>query len=128
MKPLRVRFVEDLILRRKVRGDGHLFYTDRPYRIEIDTDLGLLEYVVPEDRPTDLASIPTLIPRFVAQKVDVHIEAAVVHDDMYRRGLYDKDFADAVFLLGMEEAKVPWWRRRLMWAGVRLFGRGAYDD
>lgn len=81
--------------------------------------------VVPAGFITDFASIPrglwNLFPR-----TGPWGPAAVVHDFMYRYAIFDKATADLIFLHAMEDLKIGWFTRRLIYRAVRIFGGGAY--
>lgn len=71
---------------------------------------------------TDFASIPRLLWR-VLPKNGKWDGAAVVHDACYRRVLNTtRRQADQLFNELMTLDGVPTWQRRLLYAGVRLFG------
>jgi hypothetical protein len=80
---------------------------------------------VPEGFLTDFASVPRL-PFAYWLAGGIGDEAAVVHDFLYRMGMVPRDLADKVYREALRASKVSGWRRGLMWAGVRLFGRPAY--
>jgi len=119
------RYVSDLFLVRYKAGDGKLFHLLKPYTVTYKFEGNLTETTVPRGFNTDLASIPVIVPKWVAQKVANHLEAAVVHDFLYRTGAYTRELCDHIFLAAMEAAGVPWWRRQLMYRGVRLGGRAS---
>jgi hypothetical protein len=54
-------------------------------------------------------------------------EAAVVHDYLYSTHQVDRATADAVLREASAVTGVPWWRRQLMWAGVRMGGASHWD-
>lgn len=83
------------------------------------------EVVVPAGFVTDFASVPRLPVVYLAAG-GVAVRPAVLHDYLYRSGTAPKAQADAVFLEAMELVGVSWWRRRLMWAGVAVFGGSSY--
>lgn len=85
------------------------------------------ELVVPEGFVTDFASVPRL-PFVYFLTGGVAVRAAVVHDYLYRSRSAPRAQADAVFLEVMKLTGQPWWRRRLMWLGVRAFGRAPYNQ
>lgn len=125
----RVIFPDDLVLRRMANPspkERRLFYVDQDWRIAFELDGDWRSFTVFAGFFTDLASIPSVIPKWVAQKVDAHIEAAVAHDAMYVAAAFSKEIADAVFLRAMEESGVPAWRRAVMYRAVRWFGKGNY--
>lgn len=76
---------------------------------------------------TDLASIPRLFQSIIP-KLGHHIRPAIVHDYcyVYDTGLTKKE-ADDLFLDGMQTLKVNFARRWVMWAAVRVGGKGYWD-
>jgi len=116
------RYVEPLYLRREVKGDGALFIVDRHYTVEFVKDGEVVVYTVGKGRETDLASIPSIVPKWIAQKVDSHIEAAVVHDDLCILKLWTSAIAADIFEAAMIAAGVPAFKRKIMANAVRWFG------
>lgn len=82
---------------------------------------------VPTGFVTDFASVPRL-PLIYALAGGMGNEAAVVHDYLYVSHEVDRPTADAVFEEAMGVLGQPWWRRKLMWAGVRAFGGKPYAE
>jgi len=83
---------------------------------------------VPEGFETDFASVPR-IPLVYALVGNCSHRAAVVHDYLYRDGaipVVSQKKADKIFREAMYVKGVPWWRRWIMWAGVRVGGWTAY--
>jgi hypothetical protein len=76
---------------------------------------------VPAGFQTDLASVPRL-PLVYLLCGDCAREAAVVHDYLYTTHLVDRATADAVLREASAVTGVPWWRRTLMYWGVRAGG------
>ena len=90
--------------------------------------------VVPAGRLTDLASVPRL-PLVFWLVGDTAHAPAVLHDEAYRLRRWSRAEADALFLEAMETdgsavgiPPVTGWRRRLLWAGVRLGGASHWGD
>lgn len=82
---------------------------------------------VPKGFVTDFASVPRLpVVWYLAGGTDQ--EAAVVHDFLYHSHTIARAQADAVLREASAVNGQPWWRRNLMWAGVRLFGGKPYAD
>ncbi len=76
--------------------------------------------VVEQGFETDLASVPRLFRSLIPQ-VGRHIQAAIVHDKIYRttgHGITRKQ-ADDMFLDGMETRGVGWLRRWTIYTAVR---------
>lgn len=85
------------------------------------SDVADQTFIVPRGFRTDLASVPRL-PIIFLLTGDSSSEAAVVHDMLYTDKPVPRRVADAVLREASAVTGVPWWRRNLMWAGVRLFG------
>ena len=82
---------------------------------------------VPAGFVTDFASVPRLpVVWYLAGGTDQ--KAAVVHDFLYHSHDVSRAEADAVLREASAVNGQPWWRRNLMWAGVRLFGQKPFDD
>jgi len=80
---------------------------------------------VPEGFPTDLASTPR-IPLIYEACGNIAVRAAVVHDYLYTSGRESRAVADAVLREAAAVTGVSWWRRWVMWAGVRVGGGSHY--
>ena len=79
------------------------------------------DVTVPAGFVTDFASVPRLPVAYLLTGDAAHAPA-VIHDFLYGSPRRKRSVCDAVFLEAMEAIGVAWWRRRLMWAGVRVFG------
>ncbi len=81
---------------------------------------------VPAGFVTDFASIPAFA-QFLIQPFGRHAPAAVIHDFLYAIGTPKaRKYADLLFLHAMRDAGVPAFRRRLMYAAVKLGGWRGY--
>lgn len=119
-------YEQDLHLLRKKKGEGKLFYVDADYLVSFNLGGTPTELTLPEGTPTDLASIPAIVPKWIASKVQAHLEAAVVHDYLYMKGMYTRAVCDEIFLVAMEAANVGWTRRHIMHKAVRALGWAFY--
>ncbi len=82
--------------------------------------------VVPSEFVTDFASVPRLPLAFLLAGDTCH-RAAVVHDWLYSAaGPFDRARADAILREAAEVSGVSFWRRWLVWAGVRIGGGGNF--
>lgn len=91
-------------------GDGHT-----PLRI-----------IVPRGFVTDFASVPPLLT-WAVPRYGLHTRAAILHDFLYsRKGKCPRFVADAIFRQAMEDCKVPWLTRVVMYYAVRLFAGWAW--
>lgn len=84
------------------------------------------EVEVPPGTRTDLASVPPFLWGFIAS-YGKHTMAAIVHDVLCDRAKERGDAtlrrdADRLFRDAMDEAGVPWAKRWVMWAAVRIAG------
>ena len=121
-----VRFPIDLVLRRKRKElKGHIFYLDEDYEIKYwEKGKRWHTYHVPRGFGTDLASVPIGF-RNLASKVDA-IEGSVVHDHAYRFRTLPRRGADELMRAIMKASNKSWFKRNLMWLGVRIGGRFTY--
>lgn len=86
------------------------------------------EITVPAGFVTDFASVPRLPVAYLLAGGAAD-QAAVVHDYLYHHHeICSRGEADAVFDEAMGVTGQPWWRRKMMWAGVRLFGGTPYAN
>lgn len=78
---------------------------------------------VPRNTLTDGASIPKVFWS-VLYPFGAWFPAAVIHDFLYSIGNddYTRDEADFIFLEAMYNVGVPWHRRHVIHAAVRMFG------
>lgn len=116
-------------------GEDADYLVSEDFRIRYRTDAGAWhDLVVPSGFPTDLASVPR-VARAIVDRVGPHLEASIVHDYLYvawkdipDRGARKDDwkFADDLFLAGMVEARVPRFRRWIIYRAVRMFGWSVY--
>lgn len=121
-----ITFPIDLVLRRKREDmEGFNFYLEQEYRIIYEKDGEEVEYVVPKGYGTDLASVPALF-RGLASKVDA-IEAGVVHDHAYEFKTMPRSDADELFRAIIGASGKGWFKRNLMWFGVRAGGWVVYN-
>lgn len=80
---------------------------------------------VPKGFKTNFASVPKIF-RNIVEPWGKHGKAAVVHDYLYSKKLFERKKSDKIFLEIMEYCGVGWLKRHLMYRLVRLFGGGYY--
>lgn len=85
------------------------------------------DVIVPVGFSTDLASVPR-VPLAYMLAGGTAKKAAVVHDYLYTERLCSRAEADAVLEEAMTASGQPWWRIKLMWAGVRLGGGSHWES
>lgn len=115
---MRVEFLSDLRVA-KLAGDG--WKVLEPFSARID---GTQLVEVPAGFETDFASVPRLPLAYLTAGNTAH-RAAVLHDYLYSTQA-ERSFADSVFVAAMEAEGIPWWRRKLMYGAVRIFGGAHY--
>lgn len=81
--------------------------------------------VVPVGFETDLASIPRAL-QWLFPPDGAYTKAAVLHDYLYRCGLFSRAQADAIFREAMQVLGVPAWQCWLIYRAVRVFGGAFY--
>jgi len=82
---------------------------------------------VPKGFRTDYASVPRL-PLIYALFGDTSHKAAVIHDYLYAVRRTTRAEADAIFREAAEASGVGFFRRNLMYYGVRLGGKLAWES
>lgn len=76
---------------------------------------------VPRGFVTDFASIPRGLWN-IFPPMGKYNGAAIVHDYLYRRTIWERALCDAVFAEAMHSLGVGWLSRHLIYRAVRLFG------
>ena len=76
---------------------------------------------------TDLASVPSYLWS-VLQRTGRYGNAAIYHDWLYWDQSVPRSFADRVFDRAMHDMGVDASTRKIMWAGVRVFGGSYWDE
>lgn len=107
------------------RDGRSLWRLDAP--LVYQSDVAARTITVPAGFVTDFASVPRIPVAWYVAGGEGN-KAAVVHDYLYTSHLVERPIADAVFEEALAATGQPWWRRKLMWAGVRLFGGTPYDQ
>jgi len=82
--------------------------------------------VVPKGFITDFASVPRIPVAYFLAGNTAH-QSATLHDYLYSKNnkyssIYTRKDADRILREAMQDEGIWWWRRWLMWAGVRGFG------
>ena len=82
-----------------------------------------ITHTVPIGFKTDGASIPKIFWSVVGSPfTGLYRRAALIHDYLYFSQTTKRNYADKIFLEAMKVLKVSWWKRRMMYAAVRLCG------
>lgn len=94
--------------------------------LEFQTDT-LGKVIVPTGFITDLASTPRLLWSFFPPHGS-YLEAAILHDYLYVSGIADRPVSDKTFYEVMQKSNVPYYRRKILYYGVKLFGSKRYKE
>lgn len=115
---MKIEYVDSLYVERRPKGTG-LFFLTRNYTVLINSK----PLMVPAGTHTDFASFPKILG-LTGDKIDRGLEAAVVHDYLYRPNPYGytRKKADDIFLAIMKAAGVSWFKRYRRYWAVRSFG------
>ena len=117
-------------------GEDANYVLAQPYRVTFKLDGVPREIEVPKGMLTDLSSIPRAL-RWVVSRVGPHLEASILHDFLYIAWQdlpgygardEDRDFADELMRVAMQEAGVSGMQIFLIHNTVRLAGGGAYRN
>lgn len=84
-------------------------------------------HLVEQGDLSDGASIPRFLWRFESP-YGRSLEAAVHHDQKYRKRIGTRKAADDQFLEGLKVLGIPAWKRQLMYWGVRTFGGSGWGS
>lgn len=111
-------FLDELITRDI--GDGNAELVKR-FRYKCPDTVEIIE--ARKGFVTDFASIPRIF-RVLITGNDNTKKPAVIHDKLYRDrvGERPRKRVDQIFLMGMKESGVPWWKRYMAYYGVRIGG------
>lgn len=101
---------------------GPLWYTCEPLRYESS----LAVIVVPENTPTDFASIPKLFRNIMEPTDERWSAAAIFHDRAYATHELDRATADAVLYECARFTGANLVAAYMLWSQVRLWGRWSY--
>jgi len=99
-----------------------LLFLEKDYIVSFILDGEPIRYTVLSGMSTDFASIPDFVPKWIAKKVDAHIEAAIVHDHMCQAETFNYKTAADVFYAAMIAGGTPKWRAKAMRLAVVLGG------
>jgi hypothetical protein len=115
------KFLTKLIVEKVDDSDDEwLIVGDFKYQSDIGGTI-----TVPSGYKTDFASIPQ--PFWIILPKDGKYDgAAVIHDYIYGTHKFDRKTCDQILLEAMKVLGVSWWKRSLIYSGVRLGGWTRY--
>ena len=95
-------------------------------KLEYGSESGAL-FIVKPGFITDLASIPRPL-RLIFEVNGKHRKAAVLHDWLYKSKELSRSKCDELFLEAMKSTGVSYWKRYMMYWGVRVGGWASYGN
>lgn len=99
------------------------FITTRDIDIVLSNGIQIL---IPKGYNTDLASVPRLLWSIIPPFGE-YTFAAIIHDYLYDKGMFTKEFADKEFRMIMKYSNVIGHKRFIMYSSVKLFGKGNFN-
>lgn len=100
---------------------ARMWEVERAFTYRLGSKEGEESVTVPKGFKTDFASVPRAFWQ-VLPPDGTYTQAAVVHDYLYYAQIFTRKKSDYVFLEAMGVLGVSWWKRRVMYTAVRLFG------
>lgn len=86
---------------------------------ELREDYEFAGYKIPRGFVTDGITIGRLLWRVLGHPLGKPLPAAVVHDFLLKQGI-PRETCDKAFLRCLEKLKIPLWKRKIMYWGVRI--------
>ena len=116
-------FKEDFIdLRLPQRGVVRITLSELNYH----SDVVEANIIVPIGFETDLGSIPNFL-HWLFPKDGRAVLAYILHDYLYKTGMFSKSLSDEILEEAMEVLEAKWWRRKGVSIGLKLGGWIAYN-
>lgn len=120
---LRVELMVDANGNNLCNRDGRQLWQVVDNAFAYQSDAAKQTFTVPVGFITDFASIPQAC---LSMFGEVAQRPAVIHDFLYSTTPVPRDMADKVLLEAMELTGVPWLKRKMIYAGVRVGGASHY--
>jgi len=83
---------------------------------------------VPAGYVSDGSSVPKIFWSLVGSPMGSTAQSGFLHDFLYGERKRTRKECDGIFVQAMFVLGVPWWKRRVMWAALRLFGWVAWNN
>ena len=99
--------------------NGRDWRVTQPFGFEVEEGD---EIWVSKDTITDLTSTPRILWRLAPPATGRQRKGAVIHDYLYRTQHRTRKKSDQIYLACMQIDKVSWWKRKMIYHGLRLFG------
>ena len=107
-----------------IKGEKNLFHVVSGFYYEDDK----WEIEVLPGWITDGASVPKIFWNLFPPVSGQYLEAAILHDALYKSQTLSRKESDKIFLRAMKYLKVNFFKRYVMYFAVRLFGLMAWDN
>lgn len=117
------KFKNDLLVKVPLDGGDRILVEDLVYYSSL---LGH-NVVVRAGTKTDYGSIPKIL-HSIMSPTGKPTYGFVVHDDLYKRGLYSKSVSDKVLEEANEVLDVGWFKRKTITAGLKVGGWVAWNN
>ena len=86
-----------------------------------------IDIEAPKDFITDFASVPRFMWWLFPPSTGKYVEPSVIHDYLYKNKIFSRKLCDKCFKEAMKINGTPGWKIFLIWLGVRIGGKRAYD-
>jgi len=106
------------LLIQHIKGTNNKFKLDKGFRY-IGDDINI---EVHPDWVTDGASVPQIFWNIFPPIAGRYLEAAVLHDALYKKQCLPRKKCDLIFLKAMKDCGVKLWKCYIIYFAVRLFG------
>lgn len=106
--------------------DGISWEVAKPFIYRIGSPISKELIIVSKGFITDFASIPKIFWS-ILHPTGKYGKAAVLHDFLYKTGIFSREKSDKIFLEAMGVLKVGWFVKHLIYGFVRLFGQKRWD-
>jgi hypothetical protein len=104
---------------------GYHYLTCNDYTFYLDA----IPYTIPAGFDTDLASIPRIVWPIMSPAKSELMEAAIIHDWLYKETCYfTREETDVIFYDMLRANGTPRWQASIMYYAVRTFGGAYYQD
>lgn len=102
-----------------------LEYCIKTQRWRLIADYHISGHTIPAGFESDGATVPRFLWWYVPP-TGPYLPAVLIHDFLYQHAIGSKAQADKTFYTALQQLPVGRCKSRLMYWGVKIFGRGAY--
>lgn len=112
---------------RKVGGRAE-FELVEDFTLDIEMGFGAYRVFIPKGTTTDFGSVPWMLRIFISEDDPLFVVSWMIHDDLYRRRVVPRFFADATMRFVQWLYWTPLWKRLFVFYAVRLGGWMAWKN